>query len=100
MTPQEIAQKLIDASQCKTEMNWEQDLPVIGLKVQKSYKCKAGYRVNLNSWFAYCRFIYEKVSGEQIPSCPMIGAGSASRWYGKMAAEAILKKFGEENVSK
>lgn len=70
-----------------------QDLEVVGLRYQKSFTSKFFGRVNIEgNWAGFCTFVYEKVTGKQMPHCPAVGQGFRSQFYGRTVAQALREK--------
>jgi len=69
----------------------QDDLDILGIKLQKTFKSKHYGRINVEGgWEAFCIFIYEKVTkGEKHPGSVARGRGFRSQAFGRELAEAI-----------
>ncbi len=93
MTKEELAKKFIEAGYGSVEIDPE-DLEVLGIKMQKTFKSKSGMTIEMeNGWESFCAFIYEKVSGNPHPGCSLRGRGFRSQRYGKDIADVILGRI-------
>jgi hypothetical protein len=69
----------------------EEDLGLLGLRLQKTYTTRSGRRIELDNWEHFCIFVYEKVAGESHPGCTLRGRGFRSQAFGKSVADAIRR---------
>lgn len=89
MQKEELAKKFIEAGYGRASID-EEDLKVLGIRMQKTFKSKGGWTIKITKgWESFCAFVYEKVSGAPHPGCSRGGRGFRSRSYGKDVAEAI-----------
>lgn len=93
MTLLELAEKFEEAGRGDVDIT-EEDLAVLGLKMQKSFKSKTanGRRVAIDGWERLCVFVYENLANEAAPKCNLMGRGFRSKAFGRMVAEAIRRK--------
>lgn len=79
MTKEELAAKFIDAGYARVNIE-DEDLAVLGIKkVPKSIK----------TWWAYCQWVYKKITKEEMPRCHLRGRGFRSQYFGEQVAEVI-----------
>lgn len=74
----------------------QEDLNLLGIKLQKTFKSKKYGRINVErGWESFCSFVYEKVTGEPCPGSTLHGTGFRSQAYGRLVAEAIRSNDGK-----
>ena len=76
----------------------QDDLNILGIKLQKSFKSKHFGRVNIEAgWESFCVFVYEKItSGKRHPGSSARGRGFRSQAYGRVVAEALREFSADE----
>ena len=95
LTKEELAKKFIDAGYDMVDIVPE-DLEVLGLKMQKTFKSKSGRTIKIKGWESLCAFVYEKITGELHPGSRLRGRGFRSQSFAKDVAEAIRSSVSKE----
>jgi len=72
----------------------QDDLNILGIKMQKTFQSKHYGRVNIEAgWESFCVFLYEKITGgEKHPGSVARGRGFQSQAYGRAVAQALRER--------
>jgi len=98
LTKEELAKKFIDAGYDMVDIAPE-DLEVLGLRMQKTFKSKSGRTIRIKGWESLCAFVYEKITGEPHPGSRLSDRMPRSQSFGKDVAEAIRSSVSKEDAA-
>jgi hypothetical protein len=73
----------------------DDDLTLMGLTKQKTFKSKSGKTVKTDTWEGFCSFVYEKMTGEVHPGSNAMGRGFRSKAFGAPITD-MLREAGAD----